>query len=219
MSPALRTWLPLIFLLVVVALGLAGYVFVSDGNWLKALQWIRGFAQAWWLPLALILVQVFLYMFALPGPSLLWAAAAIYPPITATSILVAGGTLGGTAAYLLSRRLSESHLAQLRHSRYFLPLQRQGDFYTLCAMRLTPGFPNSVINYGSGILRLRLQSFIASTVIGLGVKAYLFSNVIFHAVVASGPVDMLKSEIVVPLLLLVGLLFLARYIQRRAYPD
>lgn len=218
MSPTLRNWLPLIFLLALMLLGLAGYVALNDGNWLKALQWIRGLGQAWWLPPVLILVQVLLYMFALPGPSLLWAAAAIYPPLAATAILVAGGTLGGVAAYLLSRRLSESHMTRLRESRYFLPLQRHGDFFTLCAMRLTPGFPNSVINYGSGILRLRFQSFVAATVIGMGAKAYLFSNVIYHAVSATGPVDMLRREIVVPLLVLIGLLLLARYIQRRAYP-
>lgn len=200
-------------------LGFAAYAFLAEGHWLQALQWIRGHSQDWWLPPALILVQVLLYMFALPGPSLLWAAAAIYPPLAATAILVAGGTLGGLAGYLLSRRLSESHLARLRESRHFQPLQRQGDFFTLCALRLTPGFPNSIINYGSGILRLPLGRFIAATVIGLCVKAFLFSNVIYHAVAASSPADMLRYEIIVPLLLLVGLLFLARFIRRRVWPN
>lgn len=220
MASIRRYLLPTALVFGLLLLGLAAYLFyLADGHWQQALQWIRDHSQAWWLPPALILIQVLLYMFALPGPSLLWAAAAIYPPLVATSILVAGGSLGGVAGYLLSRRLSTSHLAHLRENRHFQRLQRQGDFFTLCALRLTPGFPNSIINYGSGILRLPLGHFIVASLIGISVKAFLFSNVIYHAVAASGPADMLRHEIIVPLLVLVGLLFLARFIQRRVWPN
>lgn len=142
-------------LLALVALGLAAY-FLDWREWQQMLQWARGHTQHGWLVVALILLQAVLFMFALPGSSLLWVVAALYPPLGATLILIAGASGGGVAGYFFTRRLTASRLGQLHDHRAFRLLQRHGNFLTLCALRFMPGFPHSIINYGAGVLRLPL---------------------------------------------------------------
>ena len=179
------------------------------------LQWARGYAQYGWLAAALILLQIVLFMFAMPGSTLLWVMAALYPPVPATLILVTGASLGGLAGYLFARRLSTPRLAQLRGNRGFRLLREHGDFLTLCALRVTPAFPHSIINYGAGILGLPLGRFLAAAVLGLSVKTFLYSRVIHHTLGAAEPSELLWRNVVPPLILVALLLLLARLILRR----
>lgn len=205
---------PILLLIAMLALGLAAY-FLEWGQWQALLQWARGHAQQGWLVAALILLQVVLFMFALPGTSLLWVVATLYPPVESTLILVAGATGGATAAYFFARIISTSRLTQLQSHRAFRLLREHGNFFALCVLRLIPGFPHSVINYGAGVLRLPVGQFISASVLGIAVKSYLYSNVIHAALTASEPADLLQADIVAPLIVLALLLLLAGFIQRR----
>ena len=205
---------PLVLLLALLALGLIAH-FLGLLEWRQALQWVRGYGQHWWLAAALILLQIVLFMFAMPGSTLLWVMAALYPPVPATLILVTGASLGGLAGYLFARKLATARLAQLRNNRLFRLLREHGDFLTLCALRVTPGFPHSIINYGAGILGLPLGRFFAAAVLGLSVKSFLLSSVIYHTLGAAEPSELAWRDIVLPLILLALLLLLARRILRR----
>lgn len=205
---------PAALLAALVAFGL-GVHFLDLFEWRDALDWARGYAQLWWLPPALILLQVVLFMFALPGSTMLWIVAPLYAPVASTLILAAGGGAGGLAAYWFVRRLSDESLAHLRASRAYRVLERESDFLVLCALRLVPAFPNSVLNYGAGILRLPVGRFVAAAAIGLGVKAYVYSSVIHHALDAADPADLLRVEAVLPLILLALALLAARALRRR----
>ena len=190
---------PAMLLAALVALGLGAH-FLDLFEWRDALDWTRGYAQHWWLPLALILLQVLLFMFALPGSTMLWIVAPLYAPAASTLILVAGGCAGGLAAYWFARRLSDESLAHLRASHGYRVLERESDFLVLCALRLVPALPHSVLNYGGGILRLPLGRFLVTAAIRFGVKAYLYSSVIHHALEAADPADLLRAEAVWPLI-------------------
>lgn len=205
---------PAALLAALIAFGLGAH-FLDLFEWRDALDWARGYAQRWWLPPALILLQVVLFMFALPGSTVLWIVAPLYAPAASTLVLAAGGSAGGLAAYWFARRLSDESLAHLRASRGYRVLERESDFLVLCALRLVPAFPHSVLNYGAGILRLPLGRFLAAAAIGFGVKAYLYSSVIHHALEAADPADLLRAEAVLPLILLALALFAARMLQRR----
>lgn len=213
-NPSLPALWPAMLLAALVAFGLGAH-FLDLFEWRDALDGARGYAQHWWLPLALILLQVVLFMFALPGSTMLWIVAPLYAPAASTLILVAGGCAGGLAAYWFARRLSDESLAHLRASRGYRVLERESDFLVLCALRLVPAFPHSVLNYGGGILRLPLGRFLAAAAIGFGVKAYLYSSVIHHALDAAEPADLLRAEAVLPLILLALALFAARLLLRR----
>ncbi|GMV44894.1 MAG: hypothetical protein AMXMBFR66_02920 [Pseudomonadota bacterium] len=184
---------PLAVLAVLVASGLAAQFFeLVDAR--AALDWARGQAAHWWFGPALVLLQVLLFTFGLPGSAVLWLAAPLFAPNAATAILTAGGCGGALAAYAFARQLTGAALARLQASRGFRLMQREGGFPLLCALRLAPGFPHSVLNYAAGTLRLPLAPFLASAAIGFAAKAWLYSHAIDAALAAGRPADLLAAR-------------------------
>lgn len=184
-------------------------------DWERVLEQCRLHAYAWWMPLALIAAQIVTYALALFGSGFLWIAALLYPPPLATLILVAGNTLGGLGAYTIARTLTGPWQSALRRRRLYRLLSRHGDFLTLCSLRLLPGFPQSAINYSSGLLRIPVGQFTASAVLGLTVKTLLYTDLIDRLVERPHPAALLRSEIIVPLVILAILFAAARLFQRR----
>lgn len=213
-KPLFAAFWPAALLAALVAIGLGAH-FLELFAWREALDLARGYAPRWWLPLALILLQAVLFMFALPGSTVLWLVAPLYAPAASTLILAAGGSAGGLAAYWFARRLADESMAHLRASRGYRVLERESDFLVLCALRLVPAFPHSVLNYGAGILRLPLGRFLAAAAIGLGIKAYLYSSVIHHALEAADPADILRAETILPLIVLALAMFAGRALRKR----
>lgn len=193
-----------------IALELLGIV-----DWRLALEWARGHAGGWPLAAAIVAAQLALYTFAQPGSLLLWVAALLYAPPAATLILTAGGTCGALGAYLLARRLTRFDPAQARRRALFRLLERQGDFFTLCALRVLPGVPHSVINYASGILALPLARFLSASALGLAVKSYLYASALGGAAGATSAADLMRLEVLGPLILIALLLLTGRLLLRQ----
>ncbi|MDH3534467.1 MAG: VTT domain-containing protein [Gammaproteobacteria bacterium] len=191
----------LLLLALLIALGF--YMQVS--GWLDVrliLELARGYTQYWWLIVVLILAQSVLFTFALAGSVFLWIAAPLYPPPVATFILAAGGTLGGLGAYYFSEYLTEEWVDKIRKSRSYRLLRAQENLYTLFAMRVFPGFPHSVVNYSSGILRARLSHFVIAAILGISIKSYIYARVIYGAASSFSPELLLDITIIGPLILL-----------------
>jgi uncharacterized membrane protein YdjX (TVP38/TMEM64 family) len=202
--------LPVLAVLVAVgvALDLLGIV-----DWRVALEWARGHSGEWWLPAGIVLAQLALYTFAQPGSALFWVAALLYPPPAATLILTAGGTTGALGAHLFSHHLTRRAAAEVRGRRLFHLLERQGDFFTLCALRVLPGMPHSVLNYASGILGLPLPRFLAASAVGLALKSYFYTVAVDRAIGAVRPADLVRLDVLGPLFAIALFLLLGR----RAY--
>lgn len=201
-------------LALLLAFGLGAH-FLEWFEWREPLVWARDHAGQWWLPLALILLQTALFMLALPGSTLLWVVAPLYAPLAATLILTAGGVGGALAAYGFARRLTEAQQLRLRRHRAWRLLASESDFLALCALRLMPAFPHSVLNYGAGMLRLPLGRFLAAAAIGFGLKAFLYSSAIHRIMETAELRHLLRPELLLPLVLLALLLLLIRFAQRR----
>ena len=184
-------------------------------DWARALDWARANAGGWRVPAAIVLAQLALYTFGQPGSILFWAAALLYPPSLATLILTAGGTAGALGAYLFARRVTRLDLARARGHRLFRILERQGDFLTLCALRVIPGMPHSAINYAAGTLALPLPRFLCASALGLAIKSYLYSAAVSGAIGTAGPSDLLRLEVLGPLFAIALLLLLGRPAYRR----
>jgi len=184
-------------------------------DWSEALEWARAHAGGWRLPTMIIVAQLVLYTFAQPGSILFWVAALLYSAPAATLILTAGGTAGALGAYLFARRLTRLDVSTARGHRLFSILERQGDFFTLCALRVLPGMPHSAINYAAGILALPLARFISATALGLAVKSYLYSSAVEEAIGVAGPSELLRFDVLGPLFAIALLLLLGRFAQRR----
>lgn len=197
-APRFESIWPLALLVMLLALGLAAQVAgLIDVR--AALEWARGHTTQWWLAPALVVLQVVLFTFALPGSAVLWLVAPLFSPLAATAIMTLGGTLGALSAYGFARGLTGASLSHLRRTRGYRLLQQESGFLTLCALRLTPGFPNSVINYSAGTLRTPLPTFVAAAVIGLALKAWLYSQAINAALASGHPADLIDIAILGPL--------------------
>jgi len=191
-----------------ILLDLAG-MFDAD----KMLNLARGYADQWWLVLLLILLQVILFTFALAGSLFLWVVAPLYPPAMATFILAAGGTLGGITAYLFSRRLTDDWIQKIENSRTYKLLQKQDNFFALFALRVFPAFPHSLVNYSSGILKVKLSHFILAAILGISIKSYIYARVIYNATTSASAEDLLNISTYGPLMLLSVITFAGVFIR------
>lgn len=211
--PASPRW-PLALLATLVVLGLAAHgLDLVDMH--VALGWARGHAEQWWFAPLLVLLQVALFTFALPGSAVLWLAAPLLAPVAAAAVLTVGGCGGALAAYAFARRLTGASLQRLKAHRGYRILERQSDFLLLCALRLLPAFPHSVINYAAGTLQVRLLPFAASAALGFGAKAWLYTNVIHSALAAERLADLASVQLLWPLVVLALALLIARTVLRR----
>lgn len=175
----------------------------------------RGYAQHWWLIPVLILAQAVLFTFALAGSIFLWIVAPLFSPAMSTFILAAGGTLGGLGAYLFSKYLTEEWTTRIKNSRSYKLLQAQDNFLSLFAMRVFPAFPHSLVNYSSGILKVKLSHFVLAAALGIAIKSYVYARVIYSAS-SSLSLDMLLDfSVFGPLIVLSMLSALGVYINYR----
>ena len=168
----------------------------------KMLTVARGYSDQWWLVLVLILLQTVMFTFALAGSFFLWIAAPLYPPAMATFILAAGGTLGGITAYFFSKRLTDDWVAKIEKSHAYKLLHKQDNFFTLFALRVFPAFPHSLVNYSSGILNVKLSHFIPAAMLGISIKSYIYSKVIYNATTSASLEELLDISTYGPLILL-----------------
>ncbi len=168
----------------------------------KMLAVARGYSDQWWLVLVLILLQTTMFTFALAGSFFLWIAAPLYPPVMATFILTVGGTLGGIMAYFFSKRLTDDWVVKIEKSHAYKLLRKHDNFFTLFALRVFPALPHSMVNYSSGILNVKLSHFISAAILGLSIKFYIYSKVIYNATTSASLEDLLDISTYGPLVLL-----------------
>lgn len=188
-------------------------------DWLGVLDWraVFGWAQdkaGWPLALGIVAVQTLLYMLAQPGSVLFWVAALLYEPHQAMLILTAGGTAGALAAYWFARLAVKVDIPQAALRR----LGREADFFGLCLLRLMPGMPHAVLNYGAAVLRLPLWSFIASTAIGIAAKSFVYASAVHALAETASPAALLRPAVLGPLFGLMLIAGLGRWFMRRKTP-
>jgi len=179
----------------------------------RLLSIARGYTDHWWLIVVLILLQTVMFTFALAGSIFLWIAAPLYPPAMATFILAAGGTLGGVGAYLFSKRLTDEWIARIENSQAYKLLHKQDNFFTLFALRVFPAFPHSLVNYSSGILNVKLSHFIPAAILGISIKSYIYSKIIYSATTTASYEDLLNISTYGPLILLSSITLLGVFIK------
>ncbi len=176
----------------------------------KAAQW----THAWWLVPILILAQALPFAFALPGSLMFLVIGVLYDPLPATAMIAAGGVMGSLAAYYFSGKLSASWVEQVRRQKVYKVLRSNTNFLMLCAMRTLPGFPHSVINYGSGLLRIPLKRFVSSAILGYLVKGMLYASILHNVVDPDEAGELFSLEVMWPLLVLAGLFAMGFFLQK-----
>jgi uncharacterized membrane protein YdjX (TVP38/TMEM64 family) len=178
----------------------------------RLLNIAREYADHWWLVLVLILLQVILFTFALAGSFFLWIAAPLYPPAMATFILTAGSTLGGLTAYMFSKRLTNEWIEKIQNSQTYKLLHNHDNFFTLFALRVLPAFPHALVNYSSGMLKVKISHFIAAAILGVSIKSYVYTNVIYNATTSVLLDELMDISTYGPLILLSAITLLGVFI-------
>ena len=179
----------------------------------KILVVAREYTDHWWLVVVLILLQMVLFTFALAGSLVFWVAAPLYPPVMATFILAAGATLGGIGAYFFSGYMTDEWIKKIENSHAYKLLHKQDNFFTLFALRVFPAFPHSLVNYSSGVLKVKLTHFIAAAFLGVGIKSYVYADIIYNLTTTASIEDLLNISTVLPLVLLSAITFIGVFIK------
>lgn len=179
------------------------FLYINDFyNVEKMLSIARSYSDQWWLAVVLILLQVLLFTFALAGSLVFWIAATLYEPVTATFILAAGATLGGIGAYYFSRYITSEWIKKIEESHAYEILQKHDDFFALFALRVFPAFPHALVNYSSGILKVKLSHFIIAAFLGVGIKSYIYADIVYHITTKASADDLLNVSTILPLVIL-----------------
>lgn len=208
----IRTYLKkLLIVIVLITVG----ILLDFAGWLdaeKILVVAREYTDYWWLVVVLILLQMFLFTFALAGSLVFWVVAPLYPPAMATFILATGATLGGIGAYYFSAYMTDEWIKKIEKSHAYKLLHKQDNFFTLFALRVFPAFPHSLVNYSSGILKVKLSHFILAAFLGVGIKSYVYSDIIYNLTTTGSVKDLFNVSTIAPLVLLSLITFLGVYI-------
>jgi uncharacterized membrane protein YdjX (TVP38/TMEM64 family) len=132
--------------------------------------------QAWWSPLALLALYLFLTPVGLPASPLIVAGGIVFGTFWGTTYNFLGTFGGAAVSYLLGRSLGRDFVVHLLGKR-LRPverlLNRQG-FWTLARIRFLP-VPFPLVNYGSAVAGVRPSIFLGSSALGLAPAVFLFS--------------------------------------------
>jgi len=183
------------------------------------LYWGEYVGTSWWF-LALVMVAIaVLFTFGLPGSFGVWLIAPFNHPVLSTILLVIASTAGALGAYRFAGRLGRDWKPSGGSEKVVDVLEQRGDMLTLMAMRMLPGFPHSVINFASGLLRLPLAAFVAATVVGLTIKWGIYATAIHGIADAVEAGDAVNLGTIVPLFILVALTLLGAWFKQRLTHD
>ena len=167
-APAGRSSLSRVRLLLVVAL-LAALVTLgreAAGLLPRFAAWVDGLGP--WGPVAFVAGYVVATVAFVPGSLLTLGAGAIFGLVRGTVFVLAGATLGASAAFLVSRYLARGAVERrLAGNARFAAIDRavgaQGRKIVIL-LRLSPVVPFNLLNYALGLTRVRFRDFVIASV-------------------------------------------------------
>ncbi len=180
----------------------------------RLLEAIDAWAPAGWVAPALVVAQALCFALALPGSVSFVVIGLVYDPLPATLMILIGGTTGSSIAYYLSHHISRRWAEAVQHRALFRLLKRNSNFMMLCAIRILPGFPHSVLNYGAGLLRVPFGRFVLSAVLGYIVKGMLYATILHRIMDAHEMQEPFSLATLWPMALLAVLFFVGFAFQK-----
>ena len=119
-------------------------------------------------PVLFIPLSVVVGCLLFPGPLLAGAAGLLFGTAVGTPIALTAATLTAVAEMLITRYVAGARVGALipeRARRVDEFLDRRG-FWAVLYMRLAPGIPYHLVNYGAGLTRLPVRAMATATPIG-----------------------------------------------------
>lgn len=155
-------------------------------------DWIRG--SGWRGPFAFVAVYIVGVMIFLPGSVLSVAGGALFGPVVGPIYSFTGALVGATLSFLVARYWGHGWLsARLSRRLHGVVLRAQARGWRLVAfVRLVPVLPFGVVNYGLGLLGLRLAHFVTVSALCMlpGTLAYGYLGYAGHQALHKTPSDL-----------------------------
>jgi len=146
----------------------------------NARSWVtseRAHVQSlWWAPFALIGAYAVGCIFAIPASLFIALAGAIWGWKLGLLYAMTGGMLGASASYFVGRYLGEGLLD--RFGRAGAAVKKQvgrAGFRTMFIVRVVPGPPFAVWNYGAGVTRFPFGTYFLATLLGTLPSHFVFA--------------------------------------------
>lgn len=128
-------------------------------------------------PFAFVAVATALTCALFPYPILAAASGLIFGMTLGTAVSIAAGTSGALAAVAIARAggaTAALHLAGPRLRRLLYAVGRRG-FVAVLYLRIVPGVPRDVANYGAGLTPVGLVPYAVATLLGIAPRAFTYS--------------------------------------------
>ena len=117
-----------------------------------------------WGPLVFIVIYAAAVVAAIPGSAITVVAGALFGSLLGVVLVSVAATLGATLAFLVSRYFARGAVAQwLARSERFSRLDAMTEKHgviIVAVTRLVPLFPFNLLNYGFGLTRVRLGTYV-----------------------------------------------------------
>jgi len=164
-APAARRggWLKRALIGVVLVAVLAGAERLGLGARIGELRaWIGGLGP--WGPVAFVVAYALATLLALPASALTVAAGALFGSLLGVVLVSIASTLGATLAFLAARTLLRGLVERWlgvneRFRRLDALVERQGAM-VVAITRLVPVFPFNLLNFGFGLTKVRLGTYV-----------------------------------------------------------
>ncbi len=130
---------------------------------------LQSAAESRWGVLAFFVVYVTGVVLLLPGTLGSIASGAVFGFGIGFPLALGSATVGATLAFLLSRSLGRDGSRQLLGT-HLISIDRwigTNDFVSILVLRLMPIVPFNGLNYAAGLTGVRLNRYVASTVLGM----------------------------------------------------
>lgn len=166
-------------LIVILILLIAGFFLTPLREWVdpaRAAAWLRSVGQAWWAPLAFILLYCLFNVLLIPGTILSLTAGVIWGWLAGGLWVLAASTVASAIPYFLGRSGADwiEQKVRRRAGTIYEKLRAEG-FTTLLLMRLVPIVPYNVLNYAAGLAGIRPRDYLLATFFGTIPGIFIFT--------------------------------------------
>ena len=139
---------------------------------------VRAWGDGWGVagPFVFVAISSLLTLTLFPGPLLAGASGLLFGTLVGTPVSIVSATLGATLACALSRWVAREPVQRLGGPRLLAIrdwVGRRG-FTGVLLLRIAPGLPYSLVNYGVGLTRIPLPVFALATACGTAPRTYAY---------------------------------------------